>query len=39
MHTLTNTPAFKIIENQRGVAFIKQQATLTVPMPMMAPGP
>jgi hypothetical protein len=25
MHTLMNTPAFKIIENQQGVAFIKQQ--------------
>ena len=25
MHSLMNTPAFKIIENQEGVAFIKQQ--------------
>jgi hypothetical protein len=25
MHSLMNTPAFKIIENQDGVAFIKQQ--------------
>jgi hypothetical protein len=23
MHTLMNTPAFKIIENQNGAAFIK----------------
>jgi hypothetical protein len=25
MHALMNTPAFKIVENQDGVAFIKQQ--------------
>ncbi|HVO98220.1 MAG TPA: hypothetical protein VMT15_09150 [Bryobacteraceae bacterium] len=25
MHSLMNTPAFKVIENQEGVAFIKQQ--------------
>ncbi len=31
MHTLSNTPAFKIIENHNGVAFMKQQ--LQVPMP------
>jgi hypothetical protein len=26
MHALMNTPAFKIIENQKGSAFVKQQA-------------
>lgn len=31
MHTLSNTPAFKIIENHNGAAFVKQQ--IHVPMP------
>ncbi|TAK20615.1 MAG: S49 family peptidase [Chloroflexota bacterium] len=28
MHSLTNTPAFKMIENHLGVAFVKQQAAM-----------
>ncbi len=30
MHTLMNTPAFKIIENHKGSAFVKQQVELAV---------
>ncbi len=36
MHALTNTTAFKIIENHKGTAFIKQQ--VPVPFPMQMPG-
>jgi hypothetical protein len=33
MHSLTNTPAFKMIENHNGNAFIKQQQMIAVPAP------
>jgi len=33
MHSLMNTPAFKMIENQNGVAFIKQVGTVQIPLP------
>jgi ATP-dependent protease ClpP protease subunit len=33
MHSLTNTPAFKIIENQSGAAFIKQNIQTAIPAP------
>jgi len=36
MHALGNTPAYKIIENHNGVAFIKQQQMV---LPAMAPRP
>jgi hypothetical protein len=32
MHALMNTPAFKIIENHLGTAFVKQQVHVAVPM-------
>lgn len=32
MHALMNTNAFKIIENQNGVAFVKQQVQVAVPV-------
>lgn len=32
MHSLTNTPSFKIIENHIGAAFIKQAQLMQVPM-------
>jgi hypothetical protein len=28
-----NTPSFKMIENQNGVAFVKQQALQQIPIP------
>jgi len=31
MHTLSNTPAFKIIENHNGAAFVKQQIQVAIP--------
>ncbi len=37
MHSLMNTPAFKIIENHKGVAFVKQQLQF-MQMPMGVPG-
>jgi ClpP class serine protease len=33
MHSLMNTPSFKMIENQNGVAFVKQQAIVQVTPP------
>lgn len=39
MHSLMNTPSFKIIENQNGVAFVKQQLALQFgPQPVIIPG-
>ncbi len=32
MHALMNTPAFKVIENHNGTAFVKQQVQVAVPM-------
>jgi hypothetical protein len=37
MHLLMNTPAFKIIENQRGTAFIKQHLVVNGPGGLPAP--
>lgn len=34
MHTLMNTPAFKIIENHNGVAMVKKQQMVAVPAPV-----
>lgn len=33
MHSLMNTPSFKMIENHIGVAFVKQQTVLQMPVP------
>ncbi len=33
MHSLMNTPAFKMIENQNGAAFVKHLGTVQMPMP------
>jgi len=33
MHSLMNTPSYKIIENHLGAAFVKQQASVVVPSP------
>ena len=33
MHSLMNTPAFKMIENQNGAAFVKHQGTVQMPTP------
>jgi len=33
MHTLMNTPAFKIIENHKGSAFVKTQIEQLIPVP------
>ncbi len=41
IHTLSSTPAFKIIENHNGVAFIQIAQTVMVPAPLrteMTPG-
>jgi Serine dehydrogenase proteinase len=39
MHSLFNTPAFKLIENHMGRALVRQQLMQMVPTPMsMAPG-
>lgn len=38
MHSLMNTPAIKIIENQNGVAFVKQQIQAMLPMGMPIGG-
>lgn len=35
MHSLMNTPAFKMIENHNGVALVKQQAPLVSQIPMI----
>lgn len=32
MHSLMNTPSFKMIENHNGVAFVKQQIEVAVPL-------
>ena len=32
MHTLMNTPSFKIIENHKGSAFVKQQVIQQIVM-------
>jgi hypothetical protein len=37
MHSLMNTSAFKMIENQNGAAFIKQQQILQMPMQVAMP--
>ncbi len=34
MNSLMNTPSFKMIENHIGVAFVKQQAVVSVPVPV-----
>lgn len=31
MHSLSNTPAYKIIENHKGRAFVKQELFMAVP--------
>jgi len=36
MNSLMNTPAFKMIENHMGVAFVKQQVQIAVPAPIFA---
>jgi|SRR5579859_8049536 len=40
MHTLMNTPTFKIIENHKGSAFVKQQVVqqIMVPQPQQSQG-
>lgn len=40
IHTLSSTPAFKIIENQRGKAFIQivQQVAVRMPTPQLSEG-
>jgi hypothetical protein len=37
MHSLMNTPSFKIIENHNGAAFVKQQRVMPVSVPVSAP--
>jgi ClpP class serine protease len=37
MHTLMNTPCFKIIENHKGVALVKQEQTVVFPQQFMTP--
>ena len=39
MHTLANTPAFKVIENQDGKAMVRQQQQQFMLMPGQAPMP
>jgi hypothetical protein len=39
IHTLAGTPAYKIIENHNGVAFIQIAQTVLVQAPGPAPGP
>jgi len=39
MHSLMNTPSFKMIENQLGRAFVKQEMTVNFQMPMVQPQP
>jgi len=38
MHTLSNTPALKIVENHKGRALVKQMAAGYMPMMQMPPG-
>ena len=38
MHSLMNTPSFKMIENHLGVAFVKQAPTIQFqPQPLLVP--
>lgn len=38
-HTLSGTPAFKLIENHRGAAFLKQKQAIAFQVPQIAQGP